>query len=107
MKYTLGDNINIRVASVDDLSTILDFQEHIISEMTRKEFFTPLTDLEFTVPIEGKDNVYMLEFEGKMMGLAVATCDIPDVLEEYNLPQGNYMLIDSIVGISNANKFNK
>ena len=65
--------------------------------MSRKEFFTPLTKEEFITPIEGRGNVYILQFNGNMMGLAVATCDIPDVLEEYNLPDGDYMLIDSIM----------
>lgn len=69
----------------------------IIDEMENKEFFTPLTIKEFTTPINGRDNAYILTHNGEMMGLAVATCDIPEVLEEYNLPKGNYMLIDSIM----------
>ena len=97
MQYLLGDNIDICIATIDDLDKILDFQKGIIDRMPHKEFFTPLTNQEFITPIEGKDNVYLLYYEEEMMGLAVATCDIPDVLAEYDLPDANYMLIDSIM----------
>lgn len=65
--------------------------------MERKDFFAPLTDDEFLTSIRGRDNVYLFICNNTIIGLLVITCDIPDVLFDYELPSDNYMLIDSIM----------
>ena len=85
----------------------MEFQAGIIAGMKKPEFFTPLTDQEFIDPINGRGDVYFLRHNDKLrhndelIGLAVGACDIPGILEEYNLPDNmpndKVMLIDSIM----------
>ena len=65
--------------------------------MKNKEWFVPLTKEEFLTSIEGRCNTYFFTYNQQVIGLLVLTCDIPEILKSYKLPQGNYMLIDSIM----------
>ena len=65
--------------------------------MNNKEWFVSLTEEEFLNSINGRDNAYFFMHDDKIVSLLVLTCDIPEVLEEYQLPSDNYMLIDSIM----------
>lgn len=38
-----------------------------------------------------------MKHNDELIGLAVVTCDIPEVLKEYNIKDSNMMLIDSIM----------
>ena len=96
-KYMIGKNIDIHIINNKELDILMNFQKEIIDNMSNKEWFVPLTEEEFLTPINGKDNAYFFKFNDEIIGLLVLTCDIPDVLEEYQLPNKNYMLIDSIM----------
>lgn len=91
------ENIDIHVIDKNELDKLILFQKEIIDNMNNKEWFVPLTEEEFLTPIEGKDNAYFFTYDNEIIGLLVLTCDIPDVLEEYKLPKGDYMLIDSVM----------
>lgn len=93
----LGKNVFLEIAKESDLDDILSFQKYIIDNMERREFFTPLTNEEFLAPILGRDNAYLLKYNGEFIGLCVATCDIPDILKDYELDNDNVMLIDSVM----------
>ena len=67
--------------------------------MENKDYFYPLTKEEFLTPILNKDNAYFIKKQNEVIALFVATCDIPDVLKEYELSNYNVMLIDSIMVI--------
>lgn len=96
-KLIIGKDIDIRIQKKEDLNTILSFQKNIIDNMTNKEWFVPLTKEEFLTPIDGNDNAYLLYNKEEIVGLLVLTCNIEDILKEYHLPKGNYMLIDCIM----------
>ena len=96
-KLVIGKNIKIVTVDSEDINKLIIFQKEIIDNMPNKEWFVPLTKEEFLTPINGKDNAYFLIYDEKVIGLLVLTCNIPDVLEEYQLPSNNYMLIDSIM----------
>ena len=96
-KYILNKNIKIEIATVNKMKEVLLFQNEIINNMSNKEWFCPLTKEEFLTPIKGKDNVYLLKYKNELIGIFVATCDIPKVLEEYKLENNNVLLIDSIM----------
>ena len=90
-------NIKIEIVHEEKLNEVLNFQKDIIDNMNRKDFFCPLTKEEFLTPIRNLDNVYFLKYNNEIIGLFVATCNIPDVLKEYQLSNNNVMLIDSIM----------
>ena len=96
MNFNIED-IRIHIIEKTELDKLLLFQKNIIDNMKYKEWFVPLTQEEFLTPIEGRDNAFFLTYDNEIIGLLVLTCDIPDVLEEYKLPKGTYMLIDSIM----------
>ncbi len=96
-KYTIGKNIEIEIVDESRLDAVLEFQKNIIDRMEHQEFFCPLTKEEFWEPIRGRDNVYFLKYNNETIGLFVATCDIPHILEEYQLDNNNVMLIDSVM----------
>ena len=91
------ENITLHVIEKNELDKLLLFQKSIIDKMKYKEWFVPLTEEEFLTPIEGRDNAYFFTYNNEIIGLLVLSCDIPDVLEEYRLPKGDYMLIDSVM----------
>ena len=95
--YLIGKNEDIHIINKDEVDELVDFQKEIINDMHNKEWFVPLTKEEFLAPILGKDNAYFFTHNEKNIGLLVLTCNIPDVLKEYQLPSDNYMLIDSIM----------
>ena len=96
-KYIIGENVDIEIINENKLDEALLFQKEIIDKMKHKEYFCPLTKEEFLKPINGRDNVYFLKYHDTLVGLFVATCDIPEILEEYKLNDNNVMLIDSIM----------
>ncbi len=96
-KYVIGKNIDIHIINNKELDILIKFQKEIIDNMPNKEWFVPLTEEEFLSSIEGRDNTYFFKCNDEIIGLLVLTCDIPDVLEEYQLPNKNYMLIDSVM----------
>lgn len=96
-KYIINKTIQIEVLTEDRVEEALKFQKEIIDAMDNKEYFCPLTKEEFLEPIKGRDNVYFLKYNNKTIGLFVATCDIPEVLTEYQLKNNNVLLIDSIM----------
>ena len=91
------NNIKIEIVTEERLNEVLNFQKEIIDNMNRKDLFYPLTEEEFLTPIKKQDNVYFLKYNNEIIGLFVATCNIPDVLKEYQLKSNNVMLIDSIM----------
>ena len=91
------NNIKIEIITEERINEVLNFQKDIIDNMNRKDFFCPLTKEEFLTPIRNLDNVYFLKYNNEIIGLFVATCNIPDVLKEYQLKNNNVMLIDSIM----------
>lgn len=91
------NKIKIHIINKSELDDLLTFQKNIINNMSKKEWFTSLTKEEFLTPIIGRDNAYFFTYDNLVIGLLVLTCDIPEVLEEYQLPKGNYILIDSIM----------
>jgi len=96
-KYIIGDNISFTPIDIKCIDEAMEFQAKIIEKMDNKDFFTPLTKQEFATPIKGRDNVYFLKYKNELVGLAVATCDIPEVLSGYRVPTKNVMLVDSIM----------
>lgn len=44
----------------------------------------------------GGCNAYFFKYKNEIIGLIVLTCDIPTILDEYQLSSNNYMLIDSV-----------
>ena len=56
-KYVIGENVTIKSATIKDLENIKKFQKEIIDSMNNKEWFTPLTEYEFTYPLENKQNM--------------------------------------------------
>ena len=96
-KYVIGKNIDTHVINNKELGILIKFQKEIIDNMSNKEWFVPLTEEEFLASIDGRDNAYFFKYNEEIIGLLVLTCDIPDVLEEYQLPNKNYMLIDSVM----------
>ncbi len=96
-KYVMGENIDIEIVNENKLDGVLEFQKDIIDRMEHQEFFCPLTKEEFLEPIRGRDNVYFLKYNNETIGLFVATCDIPNILEEYQLDNNNVILIDSVM----------
>ena len=95
--YIIGKDIDFISIGIGDIDEAMRFQSEIIDGMENREWFTPLTRQEFVIPIEGRDNVYFLKHNNELIGLAVATCDISEVLKEYNIKDSNIMLIDSIM----------
>lgn len=93
----IDKNIKIEIVTEERINEVLNFQKEIIDNMNRKDFFCPLTKEEFLTPIKKQDNVYFLKYNNEIIGLFVATCNIPDVLKEYQLKSNNVMLIDSIM----------
>ena len=93
----IDKNIKIEIVTEERLNEVLNFQKEIIDNMNRKDFFCPLTEEEFLTPMKKQDNVYFLKYNTEIIGLFVATCNIPDVLKEYQLKNNNVMLIDSIM----------
>lgn len=93
----LDSLVKVEIITNDRLDEVICFQKDIIDNMENKEFFCPLTKEEFLVAINGRDNVYFLKFNDEVIGLFVATCDIDDVISEYQLDNNNVMLIDSIM----------
>ena len=81
-KYILNKNIELEIIHEEKLDEALLFQNEIIKNMTNKEWFCPLTKEEFLTPIKGKDNAYFLKYKNELIGIFIATCDIPEVLEE-------------------------
>lgn len=96
-RYVIGKNIETKIITEDKLNILLDFQREIIDKMQNKEWFTPLTKEEFLIPLQDKDNDYIFTYKKEVIGMLVLTCNIKEVLEEYKLPKGDYMLIDSIM----------
>lgn len=96
MKY-LDKEIDVKIASENDIGLLISFQKEVINKMDNKDFFTPLTKKEFLEPIKGKDNVYMLFLDKSLIAILVATCDIPNLLEEYKLSSNNVLLINIIM----------
>lgn len=96
-RLVIGEKVSLVPIGLAQLDGALDFQADIIDGMDTKEFFTPLTREEFITPILGRDNVYFLRYNDELIGLAVATCDVPEVLREYNIPYEDVMLVDSIM----------
>ena len=95
--YIITKNIDFVPIGIDEIDEAMKFQSEIIGEMDNKEWFTPLNRQEFTTPIEGRDNVYFLKYNDELIGLVVATCDVPETLKEYDLEDDNMMLVDSIM----------
>ena len=93
----IDKNIKIEIVTEERINEVLNFQKEIIDNMNRKALFCPLTKEEFLTPIKKQDNVYFLKYNNEIIGLFVATCNIPDVLKEYQLKSNNVMLIDSIM----------
>ena len=93
----IDNNIKIEIVTEDKITKVLKFQKEIIDNMNRKDFFCPLNKEEFLTPMKTLDNVYFLKYNNEIIGLFVATCNIPNVLKEYQLSNNNVMLIDSIM----------
>ncbi|MDO4747245.1 MAG: GNAT family N-acetyltransferase [Candidatus Saccharibacteria bacterium] len=96
-KHVIGEDISFAPIGVERIGEAMKFQADIIKRMNNKDFFTPLTKQEFVKPIKGRDNVYFLTYKNELIGLAVATCDIPEILLDYKITDKNVMLIDSIM----------
>ena len=90
-------NIKIEIAEKEMVDEALRFQKKIIDNMEKKNYFCPLTKEEFLTPILGRDNVYFLTVKNKIIGLFVATCDIDNILTDYQIENKNVLLIDSIM----------
>ena len=97
IEYIIGENVDIHIVNKRELGELINCQKEIIDNMSNKEWFVPLTDEEFLSSINGRGNTYFLKYDEKIIGLLVLTCDIPEILEKYQLPNNNYMLIDSIM----------
>ena len=96
-KFVMGENVEIQIIKQEQLYDAMLFQKRIIDSMLNKEWFIPLTGDDFLNAINGNGNVYFLLNENEIIGLFVLVCDISNKLEEYKLPNNNYMLIDSIM----------
>lgn len=96
-ELNIEKNVTIKKIKEEEIKIVLDFQKEIIDNMEHKEWFVPLTKEEFLTPIRGEDNVYVFIYNNIIIGLLVLTCNISEILKDYELPSTNYMLIDSIM----------
>lgn len=96
-KYVIGKNVEKHIITENEINIMLDFQKEIIDNMPIKEWFKPLKEEEFLTPLKDQGNDYIFTYKKEVIALLVLTCNIEDILKDYKLPEGNYMLIDSIM----------
>lgn len=97
-KYVIGNNIELKFATIDDLDMIMNFQYLVISNMINKEYFCPLLKEEFKDALD--NGVISLLWDGDILvGLAVLNCKPSlEVLEEYCLNDINDIgILDSVM----------
>lgn len=98
MKYEINKNIDMVLATIDDLDNIKSFQKTIIDNMPNKTFFTALTDHEFIYPIKNNGKVYLLYHNKELIGLFVLTTfPEKDILKEYMLEDYDVSIFDSVM----------
>lgn len=97
--YLIGENITLKYAEEKDLDAILDFQMNVINDMSRKEFFMPLTKEEFLYPINNNGRVALLYDNNIIIGLCVLTINPPsDIIDEYKLNDNiGVAILDSVM----------
>lgn len=99
MKYKINENIRLVKAQIKDLREITNFQDDVINNMERKDFFTPLTKEEIVYPLENNGTIYMLFDKEIMIGLFILTINPPqEIIEEYKLyDNADVAILDSIM----------
>ena len=97
-KYVIGENVTIKSATIKDLENIKKFQKEIIDSMNNKEWFTPLTEYEFTYPLENNGKINLLYYNKELIGLFVLTINPEEnIIKEYELDNKNIGILDSVM----------
>ena len=98
MKYKIGSNVNVKIASVNDMEVIFNFQDEVLKAMINREFFVPLNYNEVLDAINN-GKIYLLYFECELIGLCVLNCKPKyDIISEYKLSDNeNVGILDSVM----------
>ena len=66
--------------------------------MNNKELFTPLTEYEFTYPLENNGKINLLYYNKELIGLFVLTINPEEnIIKEYELDNQNIGRLDSVM----------
>ena len=98
MKYVINDNVNVIIADFNKLEEIIYFQDNVLKDISDKNFFKPLTKLEFSdAIINGK--IYLLYYNNRLIGLGVLNSKPRlEVIDEYQLVDINSVgILDSVM----------
>ncbi len=99
MEYIINDNINLSLATINDVDTLLNFQKEVIDGMPRKEFFAPLLKEEILYPIENNGRVYIAFYKNEMIGFYILTINpLKEIIDEYKLENSdNVAIFDGVM----------
>lgn len=97
-KWVINKNILLKEATGKDLGILMRFQESIIENMERKEFFQMLNEEEFLYPINDNGKVYLLYDEDILIGFFVISVAPPmKMAGDYEFDISDIAVFDAVM----------
>ena len=97
-KWVINKNILLKEATEKDLGILMRFQESIIENMERKEFFQMLNEEEFLYPINDNGKVYLLYDEDVLIGFFVISVAPPmKMAGDYEFDISDIAVFDAVM----------
>lgn len=97
-KWVINENILLKEATEKDLGILLRFQESIIENMERKDFFQMLNEEEFLYPINDNGKVYLLYDEDVLIGFFVISVAPPmKMASDYEFDISDIAIFDAVM----------